>query len=336
VGFAFVDLLYYPPAFINCVVGIPASSRGRWWDRLSIDLAHLDRPVDACASCLDALDDPCVAGGDRITLQRRLTRLSRRHGAAATAKRRQRGIVSSSPRAVGSSPSDSTADNAFLDTLKAIAMSSVVDRVSSGGHLPKYISPVKGWVGGVRGEETIVGNPTNRVTGEKSRFIGKDLGSEAVVADPAAKRRERVSGGSLPSQNADECDAGFVNVTTSVMDAVDRDGKATVAHLSADSNRKQTLAATAPELDIDVDMDSIVASSTTSSDTLVTVEEYALQHYQAKAGWSGQHCEGGVFHALFGILMWEVRGAPVTFLACELGFGRTDASPCVYRSFLPR
>jgi hypothetical protein len=275
---------------------------------LSIDYAHVDRPVDACVACIDALDDPCVSGGDKITLQRRLTRLSRKHGAAATAKRRQRGRSGASPTPSGFDAKDSADPTPFLDTLKAIAMSSVVERVSGGYVLPKYISAVKGWIGGVRGEESIVGNPTNRVTGEKSRFIGKEAGSDLQLAETAAKRRERLIDGSLPGRLVENSEAGFVNITQTVMDGANRDGKATTAVLIAANSPKKVSTSGGPELDIDVDVDAIAAGQPmTSSDTLVSVEEYALQHYEAKGGWAGQHCEGGVFHALFGILMWEAR-----------------------------
>ena len=64
--------------------------RGRWWNRLSLDLTHLGQRVPACVACLDALDDPAVPPGDRITLQRRLQRLQRHVGAAANAMRSRR------------------------------------------------------------------------------------------------------------------------------------------------------------------------------------------------------------------------------------------------------
>ena len=37
-----------------------------------------------------------------------------------------------------------------------------------------------------------------------------------------------------------------------------------------------------------------------------SVEELALQYLQKNDGWTGIHCEGGVIHALFGLLMWDV------------------------------
>ena len=33
-----------------------------------------------------------------------------------------------------------------------------------------------------------------------------------------------------------------------------------------------------------------------------SVEELALQYFQKNGGWTGVHCEGGVIHALFGLL----------------------------------
>jgi Fanconi-associated nuclease 1 len=40
----------------------------------------------------------------------------------------------------------------------------------------------------------------------------------------------------------------------------------------------------------------------------VTVEELALQHYASEegGGWQGLHCEGGVWAALFTLLLWDV------------------------------
>jgi hypothetical protein len=40
----------------------------------------------------------------------------------------------------------------------------------------------------------------------------------------------------------------------------------------------------------------------------VTVEQLALQHYASEegGGWQGLHCEGGVWAALFGLLLWDV------------------------------
>jgi hypothetical protein len=51
--------------------------RGRWWLRLSLDLSHIGAPVEACAACMDAVEDRDVPPGDLIALQRRLVRLQR-------------------------------------------------------------------------------------------------------------------------------------------------------------------------------------------------------------------------------------------------------------------
>jgi Fanconi-associated nuclease 1 len=42
--------------------------------------------------------------------------------------------------------------------------------------------------------------------------------------------------------------------------------------------------------------------------SLVTVEQLALQHYasQEAGGWQGLHCEGGVWATLFTLLLWDV------------------------------
>ena len=40
--------------------------------------------------------------------------------------------------------------------------------------------------------------------------------------------------------------------------------------------------------------------------TDVTVEGLVLQYYKYSAGWTGLHCEGGPFYALYALLMWEV------------------------------
>eukprot|EP00741_Cyanophora_paradoxa_P000119 tig00000057_g114.t1 len=48
-------------------------------------------------------------------------------------------------------------------------------------------------------------------------------------------------------------------------------------------------------------------------DSIVSVEELALQHYASEAGgaWRGEHCESGVFLTLFGLLAWDVLFADV-------------------------
>lgn len=42
--------------------------------------------------------------------------------------------------------------------------------------------------------------------------------------------------------------------------------------------------------------------------SLVTVEQLALQHYASEeaGAWQGLHCEGGVWAALFTLLLWDV------------------------------
>jgi fanconi-associated nuclease 1 len=42
----------------------------------------------------------------------------------------------------------------------------------------------------------------------------------------------------------------------------------------------------------------------------VTVEAYALQHYE-RQGYKGYHCEGRILTTLFGLLFWDVIFAPV-------------------------
>ena len=45
-----------------------------------------------------------------------------------------------------------------------------------------------------------------------------------------------------------------------------------------------------------------------SDNSLVTVEQLALQHYasQEAGAWQGLHCEGGVWATLFTLLLWDV------------------------------
>lgn len=54
--------------------------------------------------------------------------------------------------------------------------------------LPGYVSSEGCWLGGVKGVETILGNPLNRVTGEKSVFIGA---SQSNPGEVSSVRRER-------------------------------------------------------------------------------------------------------------------------------------------------
>lgn len=43
-------------------------------------------------------------------------------------------------------------------------------------------------------------------------------------------------------------------------------------------------------------------------DTCVTVEQLALQFYMLpeRGGWIGCHSENGIWHTLFGLVMWDV------------------------------
>lgn len=45
----------------------------------------------------------------------------------------------------------------------------------------------------------------------------------------------------------------------------------------------------------------------------VTVEELSLEHFalQEHGGWTGVHCESGMWSTLFGALLWDVLFAPV-------------------------
>jgi hypothetical protein len=86
-----VDVLernrYYVEAIgmILQLLGTPYTPhrRGRWWLRLSLDYAHIAMPVEACAACMDAVEDAAVPPGDRIALQRRMVRLQRCEAATA-------------------------------------------------------------------------------------------------------------------------------------------------------------------------------------------------------------------------------------------------------------
>lgn len=46
--------------------------------------------------------------------------------------------------------------------------------------------------------------------------------------------------------------------------------------------------------------------------TRVSVETRALQFYASEEGgrWTGRHCEGGIWSALFALLLWDVLFAP--------------------------
>lgn len=56
---------------------IYATSRGRWWDRLALDLdRHLRRPAAAVEAIQEALADPHVVGGFRLALLTRGERLA--------------------------------------------------------------------------------------------------------------------------------------------------------------------------------------------------------------------------------------------------------------------
>lgn len=250
--------------------------------------------MDACVACSDALADPHVSVGDRITLQRRLQRFQKVVGAAATAKRRRRegGVGSASaPPAAPSTPGSSTA---HLDTLKAVALSVWTDRVGNGSAtLPAYMCVLRGWVGAQRSVVTVAGNPLNRVTGEKSRFIGQDAGDGDVVVPTCV-----VDGVSLP------------NFSTSVARRVEAAGVATAAWLKSLHGPRQASGGRVrgEEEEEEPDIDVAVAGRAVSP--VVSVEEYVLQHYGQTGGWLGSHCEGRVFHSLFALLMWEVRRAP--------------------------
>jgi Fanconi-associated nuclease 1 len=66
---------------------------------------------------------------------------------------------------------------------------------------------------------------------------------------------------------------------------------------------------------------------------LCSVEDIALEHYQQN-GWKGVHCEGSIWHTLFGLIMWdiiwiEIPGVFITpFQSCPLDF-RTE---CFYEA----
>lgn len=53
--------------------------RGRWWSRLSLDLAHIRRPSCALWASREGLRDPGVCGGDRLALEKRASMLSARY-----------------------------------------------------------------------------------------------------------------------------------------------------------------------------------------------------------------------------------------------------------------
>ncbi|CAM9426688.1 unnamed protein product, partial [Ectocarpus sp. 13 AM-2016] len=52
--------------------------RGRWWNRLSLDLAHAKRLPCALWASQEGLRDPQVRGGDRLALEKRASMLSTR------------------------------------------------------------------------------------------------------------------------------------------------------------------------------------------------------------------------------------------------------------------
>ncbi len=53
--------------------------RGRWWNRLSLDLAHTRRHRSALWASREGLRDPRVLGGDRLALEKRTRMLSARY-----------------------------------------------------------------------------------------------------------------------------------------------------------------------------------------------------------------------------------------------------------------
>ncbi|CAM9218865.1 unnamed protein product [Scytosiphon promiscuus] len=53
--------------------------RGRWWDRLSLDLAHTKRLACALWASQEGLNDPLVRGGDRLALEKRAAMLTTRY-----------------------------------------------------------------------------------------------------------------------------------------------------------------------------------------------------------------------------------------------------------------
>lgn len=52
--------------------------RGRWWNRLSLDLAHTRRTACALWASREGLRDAGVRGGDRLALEKRVSMLSAR------------------------------------------------------------------------------------------------------------------------------------------------------------------------------------------------------------------------------------------------------------------
>eukprot|EP00753_Platysulcus_tardus_P009113 PLAT181.5.p1 GENE.PLAT181.5~~PLAT181.5.p1 ORF type:complete len:547 (-),score=262.70 PLAT181.5:668-2308(-) len=51
--------------------------RGKWWERLTIDLGHCHRSADALAAVRAALEDAAVLSGHRMSLERRLCALAK-------------------------------------------------------------------------------------------------------------------------------------------------------------------------------------------------------------------------------------------------------------------
>lgn len=113
--------------------------RGYWWDRLALNLEHLNCTDQALDTCVNALADPHVLAADRITLVRRQNRLKR------------------------------------LDEGKRVESQSAADPILnySKDDEDTTIRPEARACYEYR-QDHIVGRPLNCQTGEKSRFVGYD------------------------------------------------------------------------------------------------------------------------------------------------------------------
>lgn len=96
---------------------------------------------------------------------------------------------------------------------------------------------------------------------------------------------------------------------------MDSAGAATAAVLASSQRSKAVAKGGVLDIDTEVRVGDSVSESAPKEDR-VTVEAYAMQHYAASGGWTGVHCEGGLFHTLFGLLMWEVRVSIVFACVC--------------------
>ena len=164
-------------------------------------------------------------------------------------------------------------------------------------------------------ERSMVGMPLNRQTGEHSRFLAidedvdaKGYGAGIIAGAQSSKLHVNpidvtsCDGVSLPSWWHPSHERRMVG---------DHDSGPQLGSHIAGSNPaaaggEQLAGAAAVGADLTHDPQLRAAG-------VVGVEELSLQFYATakQGGWLGTHCEGGLLHTLFGLLMWPVLFAPI-------------------------